>query len=144
MSATAYSRWPNAQRFGSPSRWASARFHGPRIISGVCENLAERAGLPVWMPRAAFLVFGVLHWVLAVILYVVLAKTLCRSARQDFGSGVQGQFASSPFRPGEASAGLGGVRDRFGALDARLADLESATLQQEAALRRQFRDLERG
>ena len=103
-------------------------FHRPRLIRGVCAELAERAGTAVWLPRAAFLVFAALHWFLAIVLYVVLAKTLC---------------AVRP-RPAAWTTGpaMSGVRDRFGALDARLADLEAATLREEAGLRRAFRDLE--
>ena len=100
------------------------------LIKGVCAHIAERAGLPAWMPRAAFLMFGVMHWLLAVIAYVVLAKLLCgtRAGRLPDGLG--------------AAPPPGGVRDRFSALDARLADLERASLQ-DADLRRAFRDLER-
>ena len=105
-------------------------FHRPRLVRGVCAELAARAGVAVWLPRAAFLVFAALHWFLAIVLYIVLAKTLCAA------------------RPGPRAAtwttgpALSGVRDRFGALDARLADLEAASLREEAGLRRAFRDLE--
>ena len=105
-------------------------FQRPRLLRGVCAELAARAGTAVWLPRAAFLVFAALHWFLAIVLYVVLAKTLC---------------AGQPrLRPARWAAGpaLSGVRDRFGALDARLADLEAATLREEAGLRRAFHDLE--
>ncbi len=101
------------------------------LLKGVCASVAERAGVPVWVPRTAFLIFGLLHWVLAVILYVVLAKMLCPAARR-----MTVHFSPPPPE-------YGGVRDRFSALDARLAELEAATLQQEAGLRRKFRDLER-
>ncbi len=105
-------------------------FGRPRLLRGVCAELAERAGTAVWLPRAAFLVFGALHWFLAVVLYIVLAKTLFTARRRAY--------------PGLRSTGpaASGVRDRFGALDARLAALEAATLREEAGLRRAFRDLE--
>ena len=104
-------------------------FHRPRLVSGVCAELAARAGTAVWLPRVVFLVFGALHWFLAVVLYVVLVKTFAARPR----------WRAPRWTTGPA---LSGVRDRFGALDARLADLEAATLREEANLRRQFRDLE--
>ena len=100
------------------------------IIKGVCARIAERAGVPVWMPRVAFLIFGVLHWLLAVIAYFVLTKLLCRTRTADL----------MPLRDGPPPSA---VRDRFSALDARLAAMEASTLQQENSLRRAFRDLER-
>ncbi len=100
------------------------------IIKGVCARIAERAGVPVWMPRVAFLIFGVLHWLLAVIAYFVLSRILCRGRTQDYLPQQDGPPPSA-------------VRDRFSALDARLAAMEASTLQQENTLRRAFRDLER-
>ena len=100
------------------------------IIRGVCARIAQRAGLPVWVPRAAFLIFGVLHWLLAIIAYFVLTKVLCRTRTADLLPVLDGPPPSA-------------VRDRFSALDARLAAMEASTLQQENTLRRAFRDLER-
>ena len=100
------------------------------IMKGVCARIAERAGVPVWMPRAAFLIFGVLHWLLAIIAYFVLTKVLC--------GGSKAAFVAMPDGPPPSA-----VRDRFSALDARLAAMEASTLQQENTLRRAFRDLER-
>ena len=99
------------------------------IIKGVCARIAERADLPVWVPRLAFLIFGLLHWLLAIIAYVVLSRILCSS-----------RTTLSPMPDGPPP---GAVRDRFSALDARLAAMEATTLQQENSLRRAFRDLER-
>ena len=114
-------------RFGARLGELGTRERG--IIKGVCARLAERAGLPVWVPRLAFLIFGVLHWLVAIILYVVLTRILCRN-----------RLAISPVQEGPPPSA---VRDRFGALDARLAAMEATTLQQETTLRRAFRDLER-
>ena len=104
----------------------------PRLLRGVCAEIAARAGTAAWIPRATFLIFGVLHWFLAIVLYVVLAKVL----------------PARPSRPAPLTRAYQpdarGVRDRFGALDARLASLEAATLREEAGLRRAFRDLEQG
>ena len=102
------------------------------IIRGVCARIADRAGVPVWMPRTAFVIFGVLHWILALIAYFVMARYMC--AKRGFA-----RMDPAPMAPPQPN-----VRDRFSALDARLADLEAATVQQESSLRRAFRDLERG
>ena len=120
MNATLSSR---IQTWGGPER---------RVIRGVCAHVAERAGVPVWMPRAAFVIFGLLHWLLAIIAYVVLVRVLGLRRR------------AVPFVAAPDGPPVGAVRDRFSALDARLAAMEAASLQQETDLRRAFRDLERG
>ncbi len=102
----------------------------PRLIRGVCADIAMRAGTAAWLPRAAFLVLAVMHWFIAVVLYVVLARVLRVPARR----AAPANRASWP--------DTGALRDRLGALDARLAGLEAATLR-ETELARAFRDLER-
>ena len=98
------------------------------MIKGVCARIAERAGVPVWMPRLAFLIFGLAHWLVALIVYFVMSKLFCAQRFAAFA-------APPPPNP---------VHERFAALDRRLADMEAATLAEEAGLRRAFRDLERG
>jgi phage shock protein PspC (stress-responsive transcriptional regulator) len=105
----------------------------PRWISGVCADVAERAGVPPWMPRAGFVIFGLLHWVLALILYFVLAHYMFRRPR------AAARYRPSAPPPPEFS----GVQERFRGLDQRLSNLEAATLRSESELRRAFRDLER-
>jgi phage shock protein PspC (stress-responsive transcriptional regulator) len=116
----------------------------PRLISGVCGDIAARAAVPVWLPRLAFLIFLYMHWLLAIVLYLVLARTVC--ARRPATRQYYAPPAPPPrpgFDAGARDAGFNDVRGRFGALDQRLTNLEAATLQQEAALRRAFRELER-
>ena len=117
------------RRSGWQSRVQDYAMRDTGLIKGVCAHVAERAGVPAWKPRAAFLMFGVMHWLLAVVAYVVLTKLLRARAGRPPDA-----FGSAP-PPGV-------VRERFSALDARLADLERASLQ-ESDLRRAFRDLER-
>jgi len=99
------------------------------IIRGVCARIAQTAGVPVWMPRAAFVIFGLMHWLLALIAYFVMSRLMCLGRKY--------AAQPQPLSPTQSA-----VRDRFSALDSRLADMEAATLQQEASLRRAFRDLE--
>jgi len=101
------------------------------VISGVCAQIAHQAGVPVWMPRVAFVIFFVLHWFFAVVTYVVLAKLFC-------GRAPGWRACTAPPAPP-----MGGLHGTFSALDERLANLEAATLQQEAALRRAFREMDR-
>ncbi len=122
----------------SSANWSGTAFtgrriglHAPRLlIRGVCAEIAERAAVPVWMPRTAFLIFGVLHWLLALILYFGLARVMCAGSR-----------LAEPLPP--RAPAQGAVYDRFAALDRRLAEMEAATVNQEAGLRRAFKDLER-
>ncbi len=103
-------------------------------ISGVCADIAERAAVPVWLPRVAFVLFGVMHWLLAAILYFALSRILHPRMR----AGLRERWAPPP-----PSIGMGPLQQRFRTLDERLCNLEAATVRNEAELRRAFRDLER-
>jgi phage shock protein PspC (stress-responsive transcriptional regulator) len=105
----------------------------PRWVCGVCADIADRAAVPAWMPRAAFILLGLVHFVAALILYFFLAYVL--SPRRSGAA----RFAP----PRQAADDFSGVRARFRGLDERLSNLEAATLRSEAELRRAFRDLER-
>jgi phage shock protein PspC (stress-responsive transcriptional regulator) len=107
----------------------------PRWISGVCADIASRAALPPWLPRTAFVIFGLLHWVLALILYFGLAHYMFPRQRV---RPVE-RFAPSTPRSNDYNT----VSERFAHLDERLCNLEAASLRSEAELRRAFRDLER-
>jgi phage shock protein PspC (stress-responsive transcriptional regulator) len=106
-------------------------------ISGVCADIAERAALPVWVPRAGFVVFGMMHWLLAAILYFALARILRPRTRD-----AQRSPFTAPTSP-PPPYGFGPLQDRYRNLDARLSTLEAATVRNEEELRRAFRDLER-
>jgi len=106
-----------------------------KVISGVCADLAERAGLPVWLPRTVFVVFAVMHWLLALILYFGLSWVIGPRPR-----GMASGYAAP--RPVPCPE-YGTMRSRFSALDERLTNLEAATIRSESELRRAFRDLER-
>jgi len=106
-------------------------------VSGVCADLAARASVPVWLPRAAFVIFGIMHWLLAMIMYFVLARVMRPRMVGRAGS----RCAPPPAPP--PSYAFRGVQERYRTLDERLSNLEAATVRNEAELRRAFRDLER-
>jgi phage shock protein PspC (stress-responsive transcriptional regulator) len=116
------------------STYGSTPLRRPRWISGVCADIGRRAAVPPWVPRAGFVIFGLLHWVLALILYFVLSHYMFAKLRP------AARFAPPPAPPTDD---FSGVRERFRGLDERLANLEAATLRSESELRRAFRDLER-
>ena len=116
------------------STYRSMPLQRPRWISGVCADIARRAAVAPWVPRAGFVIFGLLHWVLALILYFVLSHYMFAKPRPG------ARFAPPPAPPADD---VSGVRERFRGLDQRLSNLEAATLRTESELRRAFRDLER-
>jgi phage shock protein PspC (stress-responsive transcriptional regulator) len=120
----------------------------PGWICGVCADLAERAAVPVLIPRVAFGVFLALHCVLASVLYFGLAYLLSSRPCARF-AGRQGpqsppRFSTPGFsNPASATADFATTDQRFRNLDERLSRLEAATVDSEAELRRAFRDLDR-
>jgi phage shock protein PspC (stress-responsive transcriptional regulator) len=108
-----------------------------RWVSGVCADIAARAAVPVWLPRAAFVIFGLMHWLLAAILYFALSRILYPHVV----ARVRARFTAPPSPP--AGQVFATAQERFRNLDERLANLEAATLRSESELRRAFRDLER-
>ncbi len=126
---------------GTSTMWAqNTAYRGVQsphaLIKGVCARIADRAGVPVWMPRTAFVIFGLLHWFFALVAYIVMSKLFCPARSCAAGNSVPPNTAGF-------TAPQNDVRNRFANLDRRLAEMEAATLQQEASLRRAFRDLER-
>jgi phage shock protein PspC (stress-responsive transcriptional regulator) len=117
-----------AMYYGRPARRPA------RWIWGVCADLAERAAVPVWIPRVAFTVFAVLHGFLACLLYCGLAYLLCPTSWARNG----GRQAPPP-----PHADFATTDQRFRNLDERLSRLEAATVNSESELRRAFRELER-
>jgi len=107
------------------------------IMLGVCSEIAERADVPVWLPRAAFILFAIAYcWLQALIVYGILAFVV----RRLNGPRPAARFAPPPPR---TPYGFDDVRERFHTLDQRLANLEACAVRSESELRRAFRDLER-
>jgi phage shock protein PspC (stress-responsive transcriptional regulator) len=105
------------------------------MICGVCLRIAETTGLPVWVPRVGFVLLALQHAILSVLLYVGAAAFCHRRAAPGFTA--TPRSAPQPFSP----PGGSDLRDRFSRLEARLAAMEAETLNNEASLRRSFRDL---
>ncbi len=93
------------------------------LLAGVCAQIAERAGVPVWLPRALMLALLLLHGLVAIAIYVGLAL-VWREWRTT-------QVPPPPAREDPAR--------RFRDLDARLAVLEREALWRETDPRRPFR-----
>jgi phage shock protein PspC (stress-responsive transcriptional regulator) len=93
--------------------------HTRAMISGVCAWMADRSGVPVWLIRVVALLLLLAHAPLMVIGYFAGAYLIRREAR----------MASAGW---DAAPG-GGVTDRFGHLERRMAEAE------EAAWREEFR-----
>jgi phage shock protein PspC (stress-responsive transcriptional regulator) len=117
--------------------YRSAPMMQDRWISGVCADIAARAAVPVWLPRVAFVIFGLMHWLLAAILYFALSRIL----HPRIVTRVRERFTAPP--PPPAGHGFATAQERFRTLDERLANIEAATIRRESDLRRAFRDLER-
>ncbi len=105
------------------------------MICGVCLRITETTGLPVWVPRVAFIVLALQHAILSVLLYVGAAAFCHRRAAPGFTA--TPRPAPQPFSPPSGSE----LRDRFSRLEERLAAMEAEAMQNEASLRRSFRDL---
>ena len=105
----------------------------PRMLCGVCADLADRSGLPVWAVRAVALVLLLMHAVVMIVVYLGLALWLRGRARGTWN--VVGREAAAPSWDDD------GLSARFSRLDRRLARMERAALDREAGLRRAFRDL---
>ncbi len=118
--------------------YRSAPIMPDRWVSGVCADIAARAAVPVWLPRAAFVIFGIMHWLLAAILYFAL----CRILHPRVVARVRERFTAPP-PPPPPGYGFATAQERFRNLDERLSNLEAATVRSESELRRAFRDLER-
>jgi phage shock protein PspC (stress-responsive transcriptional regulator) len=120
-----------------------------RMVCGVCAELAERSGLPVWMVRVGALILLVSHAALAGVIYIGLALWLRGGNGACAGRSWRGaDFGATTARPEPPPPPPAWDRDglttRFSRLDRRLADMERAALDREMGLRQAFRDLDRG
>jgi phage shock protein PspC (stress-responsive transcriptional regulator) len=117
-------------------------FQQPRkMISGVCAELADRSGLPVWTVRVAAVFLLLTHWIFALVLYFAAAAWL-RAPQPGTWRDVRGDAAGRPTPP-PSGWDRDGLVNRFDRLDRPLSRMERAALDKEASLRQAFRDLDR-
>jgi phage shock protein C len=113
-------------------------------IAGVCAGLSDYFGVNVKLVRVAFILGAIFAFPLPIIAYGVAAIVM--KPRGDmaplYDSPEDERFwRSFSVRP---KATYGELKHRFRALDARIAEMEHAVTSNEYALRREFKDLERG
>ena len=130
-----------------------------RMIFGVCAWIAMRTGLPTWAVRVFAVLLLCTHGPLTLIAYCGAAFWL---KSQNGAVNVNLRWrqgpGAAPFQPrpwpGPAPSGSrpdvaaawqhDALMDRFNRLDRRLSKMEAEAADGEFALRRSFRDLERG
>jgi phage shock protein PspC (stress-responsive transcriptional regulator) len=114
--------------------------HPRAWIGGTCAELGDRFGLPIWLLRILFVLsFGEVHWFTGAVYLVVTMALRTRLADLLPAMSSPARSRSAPPPP---DANLNLQRDRFGALELRLAALEAAVTSDELKLRARFRDIE--
>jgi phage shock protein C len=119
-------------------------------IAGVCAGIADRLAIkPIWVRLVVGLACLIPHSFVCALIYGAAAFVLKPRAGLDATASSAGaQMAyrgladtvAAPFGPAPG-AQAAALKDRFGALDARLNRLEAAVLSDELTLRRKFRDI---
>jgi len=111
-------------------------------IAGVCARLAEYFGWRVRLVRLGAILMTIFFFPFPAIAYCIAAVMIKPdNGRPAFVDAEEVRFwRTFSTRP---KATFSELKHRFRALDARLADLESAVVSDEYGLRKAFRDLER-
>lgn len=112
-------------------------------IAGVCVGLAEYFGWNVKMTRVAAILLTVFFFPLPIFVYIAAAIIMKTDLQPLNTTDPESERFWRTFttRPKVTFSEL---KHRFRALDARIADIESAVVSDEYGLRKAFRDLERG
>ncbi|MGF1544991.1 MAG: envelope stress response membrane protein PspC [Parvularculaceae bacterium] len=137
-----------ARRAGEPGpgprRHAFGRNPRDGKFAGVCAGLADYFGWNVKYVRLGFVLSTFFAFPMPIFIYVGMALFVRPAApvATQYETPSEANFwRAYATRPKVAMSEL---KHRFRALDARIADMERAVTSNEYALRRQFRDLERG
>ena len=136
-----------ARRAGSPgpgpNRHRLYRDKKNRMIAGVCAGLAGYYGWSVEWTRIILVALTLFFFPFPLIAYVIAAVIMKTGpAFPEYESQEEEKFwRTFSTRPRVTFSEL---KHRFRALDARIADLETAVTSNEYGLRKAFRDLERG
>lgn len=113
-------------------------------IAGVCAGLADYFDLNVKIIRVGWILAAIFVFPVPIIAYgvaAILMKTRRETAPLYESQEDERFWRSFSVRP---KATYGELKHRFRALDARIAGMEQAVTSNEYALRREFKDLERG
>ncbi len=136
--------WHAGEPGPGPNRHRLRRDMARAKIAGVCAGLADYFDINVKFIRVAWILAAIFALPFAIISYGAAAVILKprREAAPIYESPDEAQFwRSFSVRP---KATYGELKHRFRALDARIAEMEHAVTSNEYALRREFKDLERG
>lgn len=113
-------------------------------IAGVCAGLADYFGWRVKPTRLAAILLTVFFFPMPIFVYIAAAVLMPRGepiATRYENPDEERFWRTYSVKP---KATFSELRHRFRALDARIADMERAVTSSEYALRKEFRDLERG
>lgn len=127
-----------------PNRHWLYRNQKDGMIAGVCAGVADYFGWPVGYVRLAYLFTAMIFFPLPIFFYFGCAFFLPRG--EPISSRYKDASEERFWRTYSAQpkTTLSGLRHRFRALEARVADMERAVTSNEFSLRRKFSDLEKG
>lgn len=126
-----------------PNRHRLMKDKNNAMVAGVCAGIANYYG---WRPdgiRVAAILLSVFLFPLPIFAYIIAAFLMKSGTGAPVYDNVEEEKFWRTFstRP---RATFSELKHRFRALDARLADIESAVMSDDYRLRKEFRDLERG
>jgi phage shock protein C len=136
-----------AHHVGDPARPNRHRIYRNMrdgVIAGVCAGLADYFGWSLKWSRIGAVLLTVFFFPIPIFLYIAAAILMApgEPIRERYDDPDEERFwRTYSLKP---KATMSELRHRFRALDARVAEMEHAVTSSEYALRKEFRDLERG
>lgn len=115
-------------------------------IAGVCAGLADYFDINVKWIRIGWILAAIFLFPAPIFIYAVAALVMKQRRYEEAAAVYESEDDARFWRSFNARprATYAELKHRFRALDARIAEMEHAVTSDEYALRREFRDLERG